>query len=67
MYGSNRVGDVEIITDLVVKKDVWFEGYDEHLKRCWWPGFCGSCFTTKRYNLRVDMGEGEEGGFDIEP
>ena len=57
-YNITLVGDVEIVTDPEIKKEVWFEGYDEHFEQgVADPDFAVLRFTTKRYNLWVDMGE----------
>ena len=66
-YNITLVGDVEVITDLAVKKEVWYEGMEEHFQNGGLddPDYCVLRFTTKRYNLWVDF-EGEEvsGSFD---
>ena len=64
-YNITLVGDVEIITDPEVKKEVWYEGLAEHFEQgATDPNYAVLRFITKRYNLWVDLGEEIEGGFD---
>ena len=58
-YNITLVGDVEIVTDPDVKKNVWHdEMYGEHFEQgINNPDFAVLRFTTKRYNLWVDMGD----------
>jgi general stress protein 26 len=58
-YNITLVGDVEIVTDPDVKKNVWHdEMYGEHFEQGMAdPNYAVLRFTTKRYNLWVDMGE----------
>jgi len=62
-YNITLVGDVEVVTDAKVKKDMWYPGLEEHF-----PGgvedanYCVLRFTTKRYNLWVDVNEKEVAG-----
>ena len=61
-YNITLVGDVEIVTDSAVKKDAWYEGCEEHFAQgVNDPDYAVLRFTTKRYNLWVDMGEALEG------
>ena len=63
-YNITLVGDVEIVTDPTVKKEAWYEGLAEHFENgVNDPNYAVLRFTTKRYNLWVDMGEEEEGRF----
>ncbi|MCL1862838.1 MAG: pyridoxamine 5'-phosphate oxidase family protein [Defluviitaleaceae bacterium] len=64
-YNITLVGDVEIVTDHELKKEVWYEGLAEHFEQgAADPDYAVLRFTTKRYNLWVDMGEGVEGRID---
>ena len=58
-YNITLVGDLEVITDPVIKKEAWYEGLDEHFPNGGVndPNYCVLRFTTKRYNLWIDMGE----------
>ena len=66
-YNITLVGDVEIVTDPKIKQEVWHEMYGEHFE----GGvnnsdFAVLRFTTRRYNLWVDMGDELKGSFDTE-
>ena len=58
-YNITLVGDIEIITDPQLKKDVWYEGLEEHFPNGGVndPNYCVLRFNTKRYNLWVDFEE----------
>ena len=63
-YNITLVGDVEIVTDPDVKKEAWHEMYAEYFEQgVNDPDFAVLRFTTKRYNLWVDMGEEVAGSF----
>ncbi|MCL2189194.1 MAG: pyridoxamine 5'-phosphate oxidase family protein [Defluviitaleaceae bacterium] len=64
-YNITLVGDMEIITDMEAKKAVWYEGLEAHFAGgVEDPDYCVLQFTTKRYNLWVDMEEdATTGGF----
>jgi len=63
-YNITLVGDVEVITDSEVKKETWYEGLEEHCPNGGIddPNYCVLKFTTKRYNLWVDVEEEETTG-----
>ena len=62
-YNITLVGDVEVVTDAQMKKDTWYEGLEEHFQGgADDPNYCVLRFTTKCYNLWVDMEEGETTG-----
>ena len=66
-YNITLVGDIEIVTDPEIKKDVWYEGLAEHFEGgVNDPDYCVLRFTTKRYNLWVDLGEEVRGSFDVQ-
>jgi general stress protein 26 len=55
-YNITLVGDIEIVTDAETKKETWYQGLDEHFANgADDPNYCVLRFTTKRYNLWVDM------------
>ena len=54
-YNITLVGTVEILTDPAMKKEAWYEGLEEHFSGQDDEDFCVLRFTTKRYNLWVDM------------
>lgn len=58
-YNITLVGDIEIITDAKIKKDMWYQGLEEHFDNGVDDvNYCVLKFTTKRYNLWVDLEEG---------
>jgi len=62
-YNITLVGDIEVVTDTETKKETWYEGLEEHFENgVDDPNFCVLKFTTKRYNLWVDMEAGEVTG-----
>ena len=67
-YNITLVGDIEIVTDPDVKKSVWHKMYEEHFEGgINDPDFAVLRFTTKRYNIWVDMGDELKGSFDSAP
>ena len=64
-YNITLVGDIEIVTDAQVKNETWYDGLKEHFPNGGKddPDYCVLKFTTKRYNLWVDMGEEIAGSF----
>ncbi|MCL2527795.1 MAG: pyridoxamine 5'-phosphate oxidase family protein [Defluviitaleaceae bacterium] len=64
-YNITLVGNVEIVTDPEIKKEVWYEGLAEHFEQgAADPDYAVLRFITKRYNLWVDLGEGVKGSFE---
>jgi len=63
-YNITLVGDIEIVTDSEVKKATWYQGLEEHFPNGGLddPNYCVLKFTTKRYNLWVDVEEEETTG-----
>jgi len=59
-YNITLVGDIEVITNIELKKKTWYQGLEEHFPGgVDDPNYCVLKFTTKRYNLWVDV-EAEE-------
>jgi len=57
-YNITLVGDVEVVTDAQMKKETWYSGLEEHFQGgADDPNYCVLKFTTKRYNLWVDVEE----------
>ncbi len=56
-YNITLVGDIEVVTDPEVKKEMWYEGLENHFNGPADPNYCVLRFTTKRYNLFVDWEE----------
>ncbi len=53
-YNITLVGTIEIITDLEIKKEMWYGGLINHFSGPDDPNYCVLRFTTERYNLFVD-------------
>jgi general stress protein 26 len=53
-YGISLVGEIEIVTDADVKKEMWYQGLEGYWSGADDPNYCVLKFTTKRYNLTVD-------------
>jgi len=56
-YNITLVGDIEVVTDLELKKETWYQGLEEYFPNGGLddPNYCVLKFTTKRYNLWVDV------------
>jgi len=65
-YNITLVGDVEVITDPAIKKEVWYDGCEEHFTNGGLedPDYCVLRFTTKRYSLWMDLEEEVTGSFE---
>ena len=63
-YNITLVGDIEVVTDLETKKETWYPGLEEHFPNGGIddPNYCVLKFTTKRYNLWVDIDNEEVTG-----
>ena len=62
-YNITLVGDIEVVTDPEMKKETWYPGLEEYFPQgVNDPNYCVLKFTTKRYNLWVDMNEDEVSG-----
>ena len=64
-YNITLVGDIEVMTDTQIKNETWYGGLEEHFPNGGKndPNYCVLKFTTKRYNLWVDMGDETTGSF----
>jgi len=58
-YNITLVGDIEVATDIATKKATWYQGLEEYFPNGGVddPNYCVLKFTTKRYNLWVDIEE----------
>ncbi len=56
-YNITLVGEIEVITDPEVKREMWYDGLVNHFNGPDDPGYCVLHFRTKRYNLLVDWKE----------
>ena len=54
---SPFVGTIEVLTDPVVKKEMWYGGLVNHFNGPEDPNYCVLHFKTERYNLLVDWKE----------
>ena len=63
-YNITLVGNIEVVTDMEMKKETWYQGLEEHYPNGGIddPNYCVLIFTTKRYNLWVDINEEETTG-----
>ena len=52
-YNITLVGDIEVVTDLAVKKEMWYDGMGYYFKGPEDPNFCVLEFRTKRYSLML--------------
>ncbi|GHU41833.1 hypothetical protein FACS1894190_10390 [Spirochaetia bacterium] len=55
LYNITLVGKIEVITDLEIKKEMWYNGMENHFNGPEDPNYCVLKFTTERYNLFVDL------------
>jgi len=53
-YNITLVGAIEVVTDLAVKKEMWYEGMGHYFSGPEDPNFCVLRFTTQRYSLMLD-------------
>jgi general stress protein 26 len=56
-HNITLVGTMEVITDPAIKKEMWYEGLENHFSGADDPGYCVFRFTTERYNLFIDWQE----------
>ena len=56
-YNISLVGGMEVVTDAAVKREMWYEGLENHFSGPDDPNFCVLRFQTRRYNLLVDWQE----------
>jgi len=63
-HNITLVGDIEVVTDIEMKKETWYQGLEEYFPNGGFddPNYCVLKFTTKRYNLWVDVEEEETTG-----
>lgn len=53
-YNITLVGTMEVVTDPVVKKEMWYPGMGRHFKGPEDMNYCVLRFKTERYNLFVN-------------
>lgn len=56
-YNITLEGTIDIVTDPKVKKEMWYEGLENHFSGPEDPNYCVLMFKTERYNLLVDWKE----------
>lgn len=56
-YNITLVGELEVLTDPEIKREMWYEGLANHFSGPDDPNYCVLRFKTKRYNLLVDWKE----------
>jgi len=63
-YNITLVGDIEVVSDIEMKQATWYQGLEEYFPNGGVddPNYCVLKFTTKRYNLWVDVEEEETRG-----
>ena len=53
-YNITLVGHIEVLMDLVAKKEMWYEGMGYYFKGPEDPDFCVLRFDTERYSLMLN-------------
>jgi len=53
LYNITLVGKIEVITDLKVKRDMWYDGLKNHFSGHEDTNYCVLKFKTKRYKLMI--------------
>ena len=53
-YNISLVGEIEVLSDADTKRDMWYDGLENHFTGPDDPNYCVLKFKTKRYNLFVD-------------
>lgn len=56
-YNITLIGKIQVVTDLAVKKEMWYPGKGQHFSGHDAPGLVVLKFITERYNLLVDWEE----------
>jgi general stress protein 26 len=57
-YNITLVGTIEVLTDLIIKTEMWYEGMGYYFKEPEDPNFCVLRFKTQRYSLMIDEKDG---------
>ncbi len=53
-YNITLVGTIEVLTDPQVKKEMWYQGLEEHFSGVDDPAYCVLRFNTQCYDLLID-------------
>ncbi|MDF2888569.1 MAG: pyridoxamine 5-phosphate oxidase-related FMN-binding protein [Lacrimispora sp.] len=56
-HNITLVGTIEVLTDPEIKKEMWYQGLENHFSGPEDPNYCVLRFNTSRYNLLVDWKE----------
>ncbi|MDR1230558.1 MAG: TfoX/Sxy family DNA transformation protein [Spirochaetaceae bacterium] len=62
LYNITLVGQIEVITDPEVKKEMWYDGLGNHFSGSEDTNYCVLKFKTERYKLMIG---GEEAGVTV--
>lgn len=57
IYNIALIGTMEILSDETTKKDMWYQGLENHFSGPNDPNYCVYKFKTKRYSLLIDWEE----------
>lgn len=58
LYNITLVGTIEVLTDLAIKKEMWYEGMGYYFSGPEDSGFCVLRFQTQRYSLMLNEEDG---------
>ena len=53
-YNITLIGDIEVLTDIESKKEMWYDGMGYYFKGPDDPNFCVLQFITRRYSLMLN-------------
>lgn len=56
-YHISLVGRVELLTDIAIKKEMWYSGLSRSFSGAFDPDYCVLKFTTERYKISIDWKE----------
>jgi len=57
LYNITLIGKIEVITDSEIKKEMWYDGLDNHFSGPEDKNYCVLKFVTERYKLFIDYTE----------
>ena len=58
LYNITLVGDLEIVEDPAVRREMWYDGMGTYYTGPDDPGFCVLRFNTRRYSILIDEQQG---------
>lgn len=56
-YNITLTGIIEIVTDPIIKNEMWYDGLKNHFSGPEDPNYCVLRFMTESYNLFIDWNE----------